>query len=313
MTMPHDTRRRWPRQGCRCCSAASSSLINASWPTVIFRLAVVRSKNSDRSISGNSILPTGVRRPFHRERVALEGGGVAIALERPSVDDLAAFLLDRFQRQERAGWFQAGLFFKFPLGRRHQIFVGVEFALGNRPDAFISVDAKGAAGMGQQNFSGSLSDPIHQQSGTKSWHIQLRLFDDLLQRLYHLFPDPLAELTAEGRNPEQQRECRIEILRLETSSRKIVQAVALVVAMVSSENEPQLGPNLVAKEFSARHTDESPRSYVAGRGTIDQPTANRPTARPVPGNLHIRPLRCPPDSPPDTPCRLRGLAADVAN
>ena len=39
-----------------------------------------------------------LRGPFHRERVADDGGWIAVALDRPCVDDLATLLLDRRRR-----------------------------------------------------------------------------------------------------------------------------------------------------------------------------------------------------------------------
>jgi hypothetical protein len=56
-------------------------------------------------------------RPLHREGVALGGRGIAITFEGPSMNDLAALLLDRLQRDERPGGFYAGFFLELPLGR----------------------------------------------------------------------------------------------------------------------------------------------------------------------------------------------------
>ena len=132
---------------------SSSSSINASCPALIFFLAVARSKNSARSISGNSFCRPECGGHSIVNVLLLRVAGIAVALERPGVDDLAALLLDGLQRNERASGLQAGFFLELPLGREQQIFVGFWLALGDRPCPFILVDESrgrrdGPAGLG---------------------------------------------------------------------------------------------------------------------------------------------------------------------
>ena len=82
---------------------------------------------------GKRFLATAAGRPFHGERVALDGMRIAVALKGPCVNDLAALLLDRLEWNEGAGRFQARLLLELPLGGDEQILVGIRFALGDRP------------------------------------------------------------------------------------------------------------------------------------------------------------------------------------
>ena len=71
-----------------------------------------------------------VRRPLHREGVAVERRRVAIALKGPGMDDLAALLLDRLQGAEGAGRADARLFLELPLGRAKRSSPGSGSPLG---------------------------------------------------------------------------------------------------------------------------------------------------------------------------------------
>ena len=71
--------------------------------------------------------------PFHRERVADDCTRIAVALERPGVNDLASLLLDRRQSDEWTGWRDAGFFLELPLGGFEQVLARFDLALGNRP------------------------------------------------------------------------------------------------------------------------------------------------------------------------------------
>ena len=100
----------------------------------------------------------------------LTAAGIAVALEGPGLDDLAALLLDGLQGPERPPRFQARLLLELPLGRDQQIFVAVRFAFGDRPRPIVLVDEIGAARMGQEDFEDSILDAKHQQSGAESGH-----------------------------------------------------------------------------------------------------------------------------------------------
>ena len=81
------------------------------------------------------------------------------------MDDLAALLLDRRQRQEGAGRLQASLLLELALRRKQQILAGLRFALGDRPGRIVFVDEVRTAGMGQQDLDGAILNPVHQKPG----------------------------------------------------------------------------------------------------------------------------------------------------
>src|SRR5207237_226947 len=80
-------------------------------------------------------LPSRLRGPFHRERVADDGTWIAVALERPGVNDLSTLLRYRRQSDERAVGRDAGLLLELPLGSLKQVLARVNLALGDRPCA----------------------------------------------------------------------------------------------------------------------------------------------------------------------------------
>ena len=86
------------------------------------------------------------------------------------MDDFAAFLLYGLQQDEWAGGFHARLFLEVPLGRDEQVFVGVWFALGDRPGPIIFLLKERATRMGQKNLKGSILNAVHQQTGAESGH-----------------------------------------------------------------------------------------------------------------------------------------------
>ncbi len=111
-----------------------------------------------------------LRGPFHRERVADGRTWVAVALERPGVDDLAALLLHRRQSDEWACRRDAGFFLEFPPGGFEQVLARLDLALGNRPGAVVLVLEKRAAGMGKEHLQLAIVNAIHQQSGADTGH-----------------------------------------------------------------------------------------------------------------------------------------------
>src|SRR6266542_336398 len=72
-------------------------------------------------------------RPLDRERVALQAGGVAVPRDRPHVNDLAARLLQRGQRDVVALSPAPRLFAELPLGGLQEILPGRELSLGDGP------------------------------------------------------------------------------------------------------------------------------------------------------------------------------------
>lgn len=116
---------------------------------------------------GERGLPAGMGRVLHREGVAPGRLGVAVAFDRPGVDDLAAGLLDRFERAELSLDSEARFFLEFPPGGIQRGFVR-KFAFGNRPRAEVFASPEGTAGMDEEHLDLSLSYPVHQQSGALS-------------------------------------------------------------------------------------------------------------------------------------------------
>ena len=74
------------------------------------------------------------------------------------MDDLAALLLDGFQRDERAAGLHARFLLEFPLCSDEQILVGIRFALGNRPRPIVLLLEIGTAWMSQQDLKDSILD-----------------------------------------------------------------------------------------------------------------------------------------------------------
>ena len=108
--------------------------------------------------------------PFDFAQVAADVARVAVSLERPCVNDLAPFLLDRIQRSECSPRRDAGLFFELALGGGKQVFARLGLPFRNRPGPFVFVLKEWPAGMGQQHFQNAILDAIHQQAGTGSGH-----------------------------------------------------------------------------------------------------------------------------------------------
>lgn len=85
------------------------------------------------------------------------------------MDELAALLLDGLEGDEWAGRLNASFLLELPLGGYEQIFVGIRFALGDRPRTFVLVGEKGTARMSQEDFEATF-DAVHQQTGADSGH-----------------------------------------------------------------------------------------------------------------------------------------------
>ena len=73
----------------------------------------------------------------------------------------------------------------------------------------------------------------------------LRFFNHLFQGLHHLASDSGLELLSESRQFQQQPYDGLAESRLEAATGEIVQAVLLVVLVVTVEHETQACPNLV--------------------------------------------------------------------
>ena len=94
----------------------------------------------------------GARRPFRLRPQAVQARRVAVALERPGVDDLAAALDDPAERQVGTARFEAGFLDELADGGLERIFARMDAALRNRPRAFVSRGPERPAGMREQDL-----------------------------------------------------------------------------------------------------------------------------------------------------------------
>lgn len=103
----------------------------------------------------------GTGRPFHRERVAHDRIGVAVALDGPGVDDLAAGLFDGLQGFETAGCGEAGFLVELPPGGFERVLVG-ELALRDGPRSLILPGPERPAWVDQEDFDSVKAPPVQQ-------------------------------------------------------------------------------------------------------------------------------------------------------
>src|SRR5262249_36159701 len=93
-----------------------------------------------------------------------KGRQVEIRLERPSMHDLPALLLDRHERDERTFRGEVGFFAEFPPCGGKEIRARLGEPLGDGPHALILARPEGAARMGKQNLK-FFPAPVHQEAG----------------------------------------------------------------------------------------------------------------------------------------------------
>ena len=101
--------------------------------------------------------------PFHREAVAGEAARVEIPFDRPGMDDLAALLLHRRQRDEIAGGDETGFLGELALRGRQEVEARLHQAFGDGPGAIVALGPVGAARVGEQDLQACRS-PEHQQA-----------------------------------------------------------------------------------------------------------------------------------------------------
>jgi hypothetical protein len=90
------------------------------------------------------------------------------------MDDLAAGLLHRWERGERAVDGEAGLLGELAPGRGERILARLELALGDRPGAGILLGPERAAGMDEEHFRRGAALAIYQQAGALLGHGRAR-------------------------------------------------------------------------------------------------------------------------------------------
>ncbi len=100
---------------------------------------------------GKALLLARLGRPLHLELIAGKAAEIEVGLQREAVDQLAALLPQRRQRQKRAACDEAGLLVEFALGAGEHV-VGFHHALGDRPGALVAAAPIGPAGVGEQQF-----------------------------------------------------------------------------------------------------------------------------------------------------------------
>ena len=97
------------------------------------------------------------RRPFHRERVALERGRIDLSLYRPSRNHFSARLLERSECMSVSTHLGTGFLLKLPLGGRERIFAFAIFAFRDRPGAVVLLCPEGSAGMDEEYLNSSVA------------------------------------------------------------------------------------------------------------------------------------------------------------
>jgi hypothetical protein len=92
------------------------------------------------------------RRPNHGEGIAPDCRSVAIAFERPCVNDLPAGLPDPAQRNEFSARFYANFLFEFALRGCKRLFVELNLTFGNRPGSQILIHPQRSTRVNQEHF-----------------------------------------------------------------------------------------------------------------------------------------------------------------
>src|SRR6185312_3898500 len=103
-------------------------------------------------------------RPFEIEGVALDSARIAITLDGPGIDDLAAGLPDGRQRAELASDGEARLLGELALRPRQQILARRRLAFRDRPGAGILLGPERAAGMHQEHFRHRPPEAVEQHA-----------------------------------------------------------------------------------------------------------------------------------------------------
>src|SRR6266699_837091 len=91
-------------------------------------------------------------RPLDRKRVALDGRGIAVALDRPGVHRLAAPLLERRERTELPANPATGFLLELPPRGCERVLIGSELTLGDGPRAQILLRPEWTTGMDEEDF-----------------------------------------------------------------------------------------------------------------------------------------------------------------
>src|ERR1700683_1067994 len=113
---------------------------------------------------------SGTRRPFHLKRVAAQRGRIAVALEGPRRDFLAALVLDAAKGKQSGARCQAGFFLEFAFGRGEFVLARIDLAFGHEPRTRVFVGPEWSAEMDQQDLQLLISLAEHENAGANFDH-----------------------------------------------------------------------------------------------------------------------------------------------
>jgi len=131
---------------------------------------VARRKPARAIDLGKFLLPSGARRPLHGEEIALQPGRIAVALERPGLDDLATGLAERTQLDEIAIDVDAGLFREFAPRGGQGVLVSRAQSFWNRPSALVLGRLEGSARMDEKDLDAAAHAPIERNARAANCH-----------------------------------------------------------------------------------------------------------------------------------------------
>src|SRR5512133_1368164 len=108
-------------------------------------------------------------RPLHVVGVAHGGRWVEVSLNCPPQHELARLLCDLSKIDQRVvGGFVSGFFRELTPSHRHELFTGLNLALGDRPVAEVLLDPERSALMGQEHLQATLPAAPEQDAGTRA-------------------------------------------------------------------------------------------------------------------------------------------------
>ena len=102
-------------------------------------------------------------RPLDRKRVALDGGGIAVALDRPGVHRLAARLLERCERAELPADAATGLLLELAPCRLELALDLFDLTLRDGPEACVLAGAR-ESGLGCSTLGARSARSVHDET-----------------------------------------------------------------------------------------------------------------------------------------------------
>src|SRR5215831_3323992 len=112
-------------------------------------------------------------RPFEREGIAADGRSVAVALESPGRDHLAARLLYRCEGDEGPARFDPRLLAELARGGDERLLARVVLSFGNGPGAEVLVLPERAARMDEQHLKLAAAPTEHEQTSALLRHVAI--------------------------------------------------------------------------------------------------------------------------------------------